>query len=78
VALSAEERRAYEPMTELDDNRKKDLFLLLSLMEDKIPLSLYSLKIQLEREIYQKYSISEIEEMRAKARVEYGKEDYVK
>ena len=62
-------------MTELDDNSKKDLFLLLSAMEDKIPPSLYALKIQLEKEIYQKYSIFEIEEMKIRSRIEYDKED---
>lgn len=65
-------------MTELDDTSKKDLFLLLSIMEGKIPSSLYSLKIQLEKEIYQKYSILEIEEMKAKARLDYDKEDDVR
>lgn len=65
-------------MTELDDNSKKDLFLLLSVMEDKIPASLYALKMQLEKEIYQKYSIFEIEEMKAKSRIEYDKEDEVR
>ncbi len=62
-------------MTELDDNSKKDLFLLLSAMEDKIPPSLYALKIQLEKEIYRKYSIFEIEEMKIRSRIEYDKED---
>ena len=75
VALSAQKGKAYQSMTELDDNSKKDLFLLLSAMEDKIPPSLYALKIQLEKEIYQKYSIFEIEEMKIRSRIEYDKED---
>lgn len=65
-------------MTEPDDICKKDLFLLLSVMEDKLPHSLYALKIQLEKEIYQKYSILDIEDMKARARIEYDIEDDIR
>lgn len=63
-------------MMEIDQNLCNELYFLLSSVESALPPSLYAFKCQLEKQVYQQYSIREIERLKnlAKERLIAGQE----
>ncbi len=63
-------------MMEIDRNLCNELYFLLSSVESALPPSLYAFKCQLEKQVYQQYSIREIERLKnlAKERLIAGQE----
>ena len=63
-------------MMEIDRNLCNELYFLLSSVESVLPPSLYAFKCQLEKQVYQQYSIREIERLKnlAKERLIAGQE----
>ena len=63
-------------MMEIDRNLCNELYFLLSSVESALPPSLYAFKCQLEKHVYQQYSIREIERLKnlAKERLIAGQE----
>ena len=61
---------------EIDRNLCNELYFLLSSVESALPPSLYAFKCQLEKQVYQQYSIREIERLKnlAKERLIAGQE----
>ena len=59
---------AYHIMMEIDRNLCNELYFLLSSVESALPPSLYAFKCQLEKQVYQHFSIQEIERLKAQAK----------
>ena len=55
-------------MMEIDRNLCNELYFLLSAMDSTLPPSLYAFKCQLEKQVYQNFSIQEIERLKALAK----------
>ncbi|MBO7517218.1 MAG: hypothetical protein J6T61_05695 [Spirochaetia bacterium] len=55
-------------MTEIDQNLCNELYFLLSAVESTLSPSLYAFKCQLEKQVYQHFSIQEIEHLKALAK----------
>jgi len=68
MACQAEDGETYHNMTEIDQSLCNELYFLLSAVESTLSPSLYALKCQLERQVYQQFSIQEIERLKALAK----------
>ena len=68
MACQKQDGEAYNNMTEIDQNLCNELYFLLSAVEDTLSPSLYAFKCQLERQVYQQFSIQEIERLKALAK----------
>ena len=55
-------------MTEIDQNICNELYFLLSAADSTLSPSLYAFKCQLEKQVYQHFSIQEIERLKAQAK----------
>ena len=55
-------------MTEIDQNICNELYFLLSALDSSLSPSLYAFKCQLEKQVYQHFSIQEIERLKALAK----------
>ena len=55
-------------MMEIDQNLCNELYFLLSAMDNTLPPSLYAFKCRLEKQVYQQFSIQEIERLKALAK----------
>ena len=55
-------------MTEIDQNLCNELYFLLSAVESTLSPSLYAFKCQLEKQVYQHFSIQEIEHLKVLAK----------
>ena len=55
-------------MTEIDQSLCNELYFLLSAVESTLSPSLYAFKCQLEKQVYQQFSIQEIERLKALAK----------
>ena len=55
-------------MTEIDQSLCNELYFLLSAVENTLSPSLYAFKCQLEKQVYQHFSIQEIERLKAQAK----------
>ena len=55
-------------MTEIDQELCNELYFLLSAVEKTLSPSLYAFKCQLEKQVYQQFSIQEIERLKALAK----------
>ena len=55
-------------MTEIDQNICNELYFLLSAVDNSLSPSLYAFKCQLEKQVYQHFSIQEIECLKAQAK----------
>ena len=55
-------------MTEIDQSLCNELYFLLSAVENTLSPSLYAFKCQLEKQVYQQFSIQEIEHLKALAK----------
>ena len=55
-------------MTEINDNICNELYFLLSALDSSLSPSLYAFKCQLEKQVYQHFSIQEIEYLKALAK----------
>jgi hypothetical protein len=55
-------------MTEINDNICNELYFLLSALDSSLSPSLYAFKCQLEKQVYQHFSIQEIEHLKALAK----------
>ena len=76
MACQAEDGEAYHFMMEIDQNLCNELYFLLSAMDNTLPPSLYAFKCRLEKQVYQQFSIQEIEHLRSLAKEQFtpGKE----
>ena len=61
-------------MTEIDQSLCNELYFLLSAVETELSPSLYAFKCQLEKQVYQQYSIQEIERLKALAKEQLAPE----
>ena len=55
-------------MTEIDQSLCNELYFLLSAVDSSLSPSLYAFKCQLEKQVYQQFSIQEIERLKAAAK----------
>ena len=55
-------------MTEIDQSLCNELYFLLSAVDSSLSPSLYAFKCQLEKQVYQQFSIHEIERLKAAAK----------
>ena len=55
-------------MTEIDQSLCNELYFLLSAVDSSLSPSLYAFKCQLEKQVYQQFSIQEIERLKALAK----------
>ena len=55
-------------MIEINDNICNELYFLLSALDSSLSPSLYAFKCQLEKQVYQHFSIQEIEHLKALAK----------
>ena len=55
-------------MTEIDQKICNELYFLLSALDSILSTSLYAFKCQLEKQVYQHFSIQEIERLKAQAK----------
>ena len=68
MACKPQEGETYHNMTEIDQNLCNELYFLLSAVESTLSPSLYAFKCQLEKQVYQHFSIQEIEHLKALAK----------
>ena len=68
MACQTQNGEAYHNMTEIDQSLCNELYFLLSAVESTLSPSLYAFKCQLERQVYQQFSIQEIERLKALAK----------
>ena len=68
MACTAEDGEAYHNMTEIDQSLCNELYFLLSAVDSSLSPSLYAFKCQLEKQVYQQFSIQEIERLKAAAK----------
>lgn len=55
-------------MTEIDQSLCNELYFLLSALDTSLSPSLYAFKCRLEKQVYQQFSIQEIERLKALAK----------
>ena len=68
MAGKTEDGEAYHNMTEIDQNLCNELYFLLSALDTNLSPSLYAFKCQLEKQVYQQFSIQEIEHLKTLAK----------
>ena len=71
MAGQKKDGEAYHIMMEIDRNLCNELYFLLSAMDSTLPPSLYAFKCQLEKQVYQQFSIQEIEHLKALAKEQF-------
>ena len=59
-------------MIEIDQNLCDELYFLLSAEDSALSPTLYAFKCRLEREVYQHFSIQEIERLKALAKEQFA------
>jgi hypothetical protein len=59
-------------MIEIDQNLCDELYFLLSAEDSALSPALYAFKCRLEREVYQHFSIQEIERLKALAKEQFA------
>jgi len=55
-------------MMEIDQKLCNELYFLLSALDSELSPSLYAFKCQLEKQVYQQFSIQEIEHLKKQAK----------
>ena len=68
MACQKEDGETYHTMTEIDQSLCNELYFLLSAVDSSLSPSLYAFKCQLEKQVYQQFSIQEIERLKALAK----------
>jgi len=68
MACQKKDGETYHNMTEIDQNLCNELYFLLSAVDTSLSPSLYAFKCQLEKQVYQHFSIQEIEQLKAQAK----------
>ena len=68
MACQKKDGETYYNMTEIDQNLCNELYFLLSAVDTSLSPSLYAFKCQLEKQVYQHFSIQEIEYLKAMAK----------
>ena len=68
MVCQTKDGETYNTMTEINQNVCNELYFLLSALDDTLSPSLYAFKCQIENQVYQQFSIQEIERLKAQAK----------